>query len=56
MVSAALGYEFTSDALRRSDCPYVVRGRIALYSDDDLRALVERELAQSKIRGGVAAA
>jgi hypothetical protein len=52
MLSEALGYVVTVDAVRRSDCPYVRRGRVALYREADLREHAERKLAQSMICGG----
>ena len=41
MVKAAISAPYSGELLRRSDCPYVVIGRVAFYAEDDLRALAE---------------
>jgi hypothetical protein len=49
MVAAAIGDPYSSERLRRSDCPFVIKGRTAYYAEDDLRQLAE-EISDNFIR------
>ena len=52
MVATAVGTDYSEELLRRSDCPFVVIHKVALYSEDDLRALAERILDSAPLRRG----
>jgi len=52
MVSAAINAPYSGERLRRSNCPFVVIARVALYSEEDLRALAESILDSASIRRG----
>jgi hypothetical protein len=52
MVKAAINAPYSGELLRRSDCPYVVIGRVAFYAADDLRALAEGILNNAVSRRG----
>jgi hypothetical protein len=52
MVSAAIGAPYSGALLRRSDCRYAAKGRIAFYAEDDLRALAESILDKASERKG----
>ena len=52
MVAAAIGAPYSGELLRRSSCPFVVIARIALYAENDLRALAESILDSAPIRRG----
>ena len=41
MVAAAINAPYSGEQLRRSNCPFVVICKIALYADEDLRELSE---------------
>jgi hypothetical protein len=52
MVAEAIGAPYSGELLRRSNCPFVVKGRTSYYSDDDLRALAESILDNALVRRG----
>jgi hypothetical protein len=52
MVSAAIGAPYSSELLRRSNCPFVVISRISYYAEDDLRELAESILNNAIPRRG----
>jgi hypothetical protein len=52
MVSAAIGAPYSGELLRRSDCPFIVKSRIAYYAEDDLRELAESILDNAVPRRG----
>ena len=54
MVATAVGTDYSEELLRRSDCPFVVIHKVALYSEDDLRALAESILDSAPLRRGAA--
>jgi hypothetical protein len=54
-VAEAIGADYSGESLRRSNCPFVVISRVALYSDDDLRELAESILDGVTIRRGAPA-
>jgi hypothetical protein len=52
LVSAAIGAPYSSELLRRSDCPFIVVSRISLYAEEDLRQLATEILDASPLRHG----
>lgn len=52
MVSAAIGAPYSGELLRRSNCPFVVIARVALYAEEDLRELAESILNNAIPRRG----
>jgi hypothetical protein len=52
MVAEAIGADYSDESLRRSNCPFVVIHKVALYSDDDLRELAESILDSATVRRG----
>ena len=52
MVAVAIGAPYSGELLRRSNCSYVVIGRIAYYAEDDLRELSEDILNSAPLRRG----
>jgi hypothetical protein len=52
MVATAINAPYSSELLRRSNCPFVVISRIAYYAEDDLRELAEGILNSAPLRRG----
>jgi hypothetical protein len=52
MVAAAIGAPYSGELLRRSNCPFVVISKVALYSEEDLRQLAESILDSAVKRRG----
>jgi hypothetical protein len=52
MVATAINAPYSSELLRRSNCPFVVITRIAYYAEDDLRELAEGILNSAPLRRG----
>jgi hypothetical protein len=52
MVAAAIGAPYSGELLRRSDCPFVVIAKVALYAEDDLREHAEAILDNAIPRRG----
>ena len=52
MVAEAIKTDYSEESLRRSNCPFVVIHKVALYSEDDLRDLAERILDSASLRRG----
>jgi hypothetical protein len=52
MVAEAIGAPYSGVRLRHSNCPYVIKSRIAFYAEDDLRALAEEILNSAPVRRG----
>jgi hypothetical protein len=55
MVAEAIGADYSEESLRRSDCPFVVIHKVALYADQDLRELAAAILDSAPIRRGAPA-
>jgi hypothetical protein len=52
LVSMAINAPYSRELLRRSDCPFIVVSRIALYAEEDLRQLATEILDASPLRHG----
>ncbi len=52
MVAEAIKAPYSGELLRRSNCPFVVICKIALYADEDLRQLAEDILNSAPLRRG----
>jgi hypothetical protein len=52
MIAAAIGAPYSSERLRRTNCPFIVISKTAYYAEDDLREVAESILDNATIRRG----
>jgi hypothetical protein len=52
LVAQAIGAPYSTERLRRTDCPFIAISKIALYAEDDLRRVAEDILKGAPLRHG----